>query len=124
MPRQDECVASVFFLARNDMYGTEKPYSLTPSARDRTTDSLPATSVALTHKDIRVKDLRDIEKTFAFNRSGFAVIDMTTAMSYEDFDDPKALRRVYQAEIAHMLFQYLEATEVHVFNHRVSSSSR
>jgi hypothetical protein len=121
MLQAQDVETNVFFLSKHDIYRTEKPYTLSISARNQITDTMPASNVIQSYEAIAIKDLRGIEKDLTFQKSGFAVVDMPTAMSYNDFDNSKTIQRVYQPEIGNMLLEYLRAEEVHVFNHRVSN---
>ncbi|KAL9046731.1 MAG: hypothetical protein Q9214_000507 [Letrouitia sp. 1 TL-2023] len=123
MEQSRDLETNVFFLSKHNAYQNEKPYSLTSTARHLTTADLPATNVVQAYERIAVKDLRGIETDFTFQKSGFAVINMSSAMSYDDFDNPDSITRIYQAEVGNMLLHFLEAAEVHVFNYRVRGAA-
>lgn len=48
-------------------------------------------------------------------------MDMPTSITYEDYNDPPTIQQVHSEEVNNILLHYLEATEVHVFNYRVST---
>lgn len=61
-PHSQDVTASVFFISKDEIYLTEKPYSLTSTARHLITDTLPATNVIQGYESFAIKDLRGIEK--------------------------------------------------------------
>ena len=75
----------------------------------------------LEEREITIKDIRGLEKSFDFNKNGFAVVKLDSKMSYEDFNDSKMIRNVYCKEIEARVRQCLGADAVCLFYTSVSS---
>jgi hypothetical protein len=104
--------ATLYFLRKDDLYGRVKPYSLEYTRDDINQSNLKTDKV----KDLLVKDLRGVEHEFTFEKNGFAVLEMDSAMSYENFDDPVKVENVYCQELGKCLLKYMQATSVQIFD--------
>ena len=90
------------------------------------TDDLSAKeklSVKLEERKITIKDIRGLEKSFDFNKNGFAVVKLDSKMSHEDFNDSKMIRNVYCTEIEARVRQCLGADAFYTSVSRVRSKS-
>jgi len=107
---------SAFFLKRDELYKTVKPYA----QRDFSDNALPADNL-MTQRvtGLPIKDLRGIEEQISFEKNGIAVLEMKSAMSYSDFNDANKVKNTYCNEIANVLLHYMQATLVQVFDVRV-----
>lgn len=116
MTNSRDLLATLYFLRRDELYRKVKPYNL-----EFPSDDLPISNLK-THKVDRlpVKDLRGIEHAFTFDRNGFAVLNLKSAMTYEDFDDPEKVENTYCQELGVCLLQYMHATAVQVFDAQVA----
>lgn len=103
------------FLKRDELYNTEKPYSLrfTPSA------GFPRSNIKLDKHDIDIHDIRGSQRSFNFEKDGIAILDFESKMLYEDYDDDAAVREVLLKEIANALKSFLGAQHVQIFEHIV-----
>ena len=115
-PRHDHLHAPVFFLARDALYAEEKPYTL--QYRSSTIPKSNVRSQHVGHLDI--KDLRNHEHEYSFEANGIAVVEMESAMTYEDFEDAGKVNSTYIQEIVSCLFQQFEAANIQVFDWVVS----
>jgi hypothetical protein len=115
MAQPKDLHATMYFLRRDKIYGTVKSYNL-----EFTSEELPISNLK-THKveDLLIKDLRGIEHEFTFDTSGFAVLDLQSTMTYEDFNDPDKIENIYCQELGACLLRYMRATCVQVFDAQV-----
>lgn len=107
--------AQIYFLKRDQMYEVEKSYSLEFDTM------LFAPSNIKTHvvSDLPIKDIRGMEDEFSFEKNGFAVLELNSKMTYEDFDDIDKIKKVYSPEVAAALLHYMGASGVQVFDAQV-----
>ncbi len=119
MTASQDIHATMYFLRRDDIYRKVKSYNLEYASED-----IPISNLK-THKveNLFIKDLRGIEHEFTFNENGFAVLDLQSSMSYEDFNDPDKIERIYCRELGSCLLRYMQATWVQVFDAQVLHSS-
>ncbi|OMP83096.1 hypothetical protein BK809_0004477 [Diplodia seriata] len=103
------------FLQRDALYDEEKPYSLryTPPA------GFPRANIKLERHGIRVRDVRPAKDDLSFERDGFEVIDFSSQMKYQDWDDDSKIKSVYLREVADRLRKALGACHVQIFEHTV-----
>jgi hypothetical protein len=107
---------SMYFLAANDLYLRQKPYSLRFEPKQPFLQSNIRTEK---HEDIVIEDIRGRENDFDFNANGFAVMPFTSQMAYDDFDDKQKLIELYLKEVADKLRNFLGALHVQIFEHTV-----
>lgn len=99
-----------------ELYDKVKPYSVDNEIK-RWIGHVPRSNYQNSAvEDVLVKDLRGREAQFTFEKNGFAIIELDSAMTYEDFDDPVKFSGIYLQEVAACLLQYFDATSVHIFN--------
>ncbi|CZS96389.1 uncharacterized protein RAG0_05746 [Rhynchosporium agropyri] len=106
---------TVYYCTRHRLYTTVKPYLI--DYEDLS--DFPRTNIIPEPHTVSISDIRGLEAAFNFENNGFAVVQMESAMQYQDFDDLEKIRNVYCAEIASCLLQYFEAQEVHIFDFAV-----
>ena len=113
---QPALFASMTFLSREERFLSEKPYRLTYNSKN-----IPRTNVIreVVH-DIPVRDLREVESTFTFEKNGIAILEHQSSLTYEDFFHPVKIVERYCAEIAQVLLEYMRADHVYVFDYNVS----
>ena len=108
---------SMYFLKPQELYLTEKPYSL----RFVPPEGFPRSNIALErHEDLHITDIRPKVNELSFEKHGFAVMPLETQMTYDDFDDEDKIVDVYLLEVANKLRDRLGAKHVHIFEHTVS----
>jgi hypothetical protein len=104
---------TINFIRKDDLYNEEKPYLLTFEPLG----DFPKTNVNLDHCDIKVENIRGYEDTFSVEENGFAIINISTKLSYEDFDDEELVKSVYLKEVGGALKQFLGASRIQIFEH-------
>jgi hypothetical protein len=116
MQKNRDLKATAYFLARDDLYRTVKPYYL-----EYLSDIVPRSNLK-THKidDLLIRDLRGREHEFTFEENGFTILEMHSSMSYEDFDDKDKVENIYCEELGATLLEYTGATSVQIFDTTVS----
>lgn len=113
----EDLQASVHFLARSEVYRSEKPYSLRYTGEEL----IPRTNIKLDkHDDIRIHDIRGREYEFSLEEHGFMVSKFESRMLYQDFSDPERIIAIYLHEIASHLKIMLGARHVQIYEHLVS----
>jgi hypothetical protein len=111
--------ASLYFIANHPMYHDEKPYIL-----KYTPETTPISNYITQKVDnISIKDLRSIENKFTFERNGFAVLNLDSAMAYEDFQDEQKILGKYFSEVADALLEYTHGVSVHLFDFLVRAET-
>ena len=115
--------ARLRFLKKAEIYTTEKPWGLNYDFDDWPTGVARGNFVRDDVENIWINDLRGEEHQFAFKRHGFAVVEMHSSMTYEDFDSPKKVEETYCAELSSCLLEYLGATHIQIFDTQVSCLS-
>lgn len=109
-------ITSMYFLQPQQLYATEKPYSL----RFVPPEGFARSNIALEkHDDVEIRDVRPNVKTLSYQEHGFQIMPLKTSMSYDDFDDEAKLVNVYLREVANALRDELGAKHVHIFEHTV-----
>lgn len=107
---------TINFIRKDDFYDEEKPYLLTYEPPG----DFPKTNVNLDHRDMKVEDIRGREDTFSIEDNGFAIMNISTKLSYEDFDDEELVKSVYLKEVGDALKQFLGASRIQIFEHIVN----
>ena len=108
---------SIYFLAHNDLYGEQKPYSLRYEPKQV---FLHSNMEMEKHEGMLIEDVRGREKEFDFCTNGFAVMPLSSQMTCEDFNDKEKLVNIYLKEVANSLREFLHASRVQIFEHTVS----
>ena len=107
---------SMYFLKPQDLYSTEKPYSL----RFVPPEGFARSNIALEkHEDLEIRDIRPHVNELLFQKHGFKIMPLETSLSYDDFDNEDKLVEVYLREVADKLRDELGAKHVHIFEHTV-----
>ena len=112
--------SSIHFLERSELYNLEKPWGLHYSYMDWPM-GVDRGNFICDERNVTIEDLRGQEHRFTFDKHGFAVIEMESSMSYEDFSDPDVIREVYCKELNSCLIDYLGASTVQIFDTQASS---
>lgn len=102
------------FLAENDLYKTEKPYSL----RFTPPKGFPRQSTKLEEHEIQVQDARS-RSPLSFAVEGCTVLNMETSMLYDDYNNEDRVKEVYLRECASQLREFFGASKVQIFEHRI-----
>jgi hypothetical protein len=105
-----------FFLPRDDLYDSVKPYILEDAS-----NSIPRSNSHSQRVDnVLFRDLRGKEESITFATSGFGVLHHETSLSYNDFFNPELVYGVYCREIASCMLQYTGGCHVQIFDVNVS----
>jgi len=116
-PGSKDLRATLHFLANDPLYKTVKPYTLHRSY----TSSIPYDNfIDETVDNVAIQDLRGIESSFSFEENGFGVLEMPSAMSYDDFNDREKIEDIYCKEVGDALIKYMGASSVQIFDFAVS----
>lgn len=108
-------VGSFNFMRRLELYKTTKPYSIAFEIESWTGD-VPRSNFQQDCVDITIEDIRGREGQFTFEKNGFALLDFSSSMTYEDFENTAKLENVYAQELGACLLQYFQATSVCIFS--------
>jgi hypothetical protein len=107
--------ATLSFLADDELYKTERPYSLKFEAPD----GLRRSNILVEKHQQAIQDARGLEKRLTMEDNGFALVDLDTEMTYDDFEDEERVKAVYLVEVAGMLQSLVGASRVQVFEYVV-----
>ena len=113
-----DVTVTAYFLPKNDLYQTVKPYSLDFETEDVPRSNLTAQKV----EDLLIKDLRGPEKEYSFEDNGIAVMNLESTMSYEDWNHQQKVQDVYCQELGVCVLNYLQASSIQIFDAQVNFS--
>ncbi|KAK8043212.1 hypothetical protein PG994_013695 [Apiospora phragmitis] len=116
-------VASLNFIKRLDLYESEKPFSIAHDI-EGWTGNVPRSNYSKERVATPIEDIRGREDSFTFEKNGFAVIETTSSLDYNDFEDKKKVQDTYVPEVGSCLLEYFNATSVHVFSVLLTSKMR
>ena len=104
----------MYFLARNPLFETEKPYTMKYPPRTK----IPQTNVQRVVEKITVNDMRCFDSIAGptFNTHGFEKLKFESSMSYEDFENRDKVDSTHAAEISEAVRQRFGATHVHAID--------
>lgn len=112
MAHPQDLNATLYFLSRDSIYSTVKPYILNYLSK-----TIPSTNYkAQKVENVPVSDLRFHEDQFTFSKNGFAVLEISSKMSYEDFANEDKILNIYFKEVANAVLQYTQGLSVHIFD--------
>lgn len=107
--------ATLSFLANDELYETERPYSLKFEAPE----GLRRSNIQVEkHKQV-IQNARQSEKSITVKDNGFALVKLDSKMAYEDFENEERVKAVYLVEVAEMLQKLVGASRVQVFEYVV-----
>jgi len=109
--------ATLYFLRRDELFKTEKPYSL-----DFDSENVPRSNLKA-HKvpGLPIQDLRTKGPDFNFDNNGIEMLKYKDNMKYEDWDDQKKIEDVYCEDLGRALIKRLGCSSVQIFDTNVSS---
>ncbi|PPJ52978.1 hypothetical protein CBER1_10952 [Cercospora berteroae] len=103
----------------DDKFLTEKPYEL----KFLPPHGFPVSNMTWSRYDgIHVTDIRGHERHYNVRKHGFELSSMTTALTYEDFDNRQKVEQVYMKEVADCLRSKLDAARVLAFDYNIRKS--
>lgn len=103
------------FISPTELYDTVKPYTISTDV-ENWAGSVRRSNFQKNVCNVMIHNLRGREADFSFEENGFAVIDLKSSMSYEDFADPTKLADVYVQEVGSCLLDYFGATALQAFS--------
>jgi hypothetical protein len=108
--------ATLYFLRRDELFKTEKPYSL-----DFDSENVPRSNLKA-HKvpELPIKDLRTKGADFNFDNNGIEMLKYENNMKYEDWDDQKKIEDIYCEDLGRALIKRLGCSSVQIFDTNVS----
>ncbi|KFY01638.1 hypothetical protein V490_00830 [Pseudogymnoascus sp. VKM F-3557] len=113
-------VATIQYLARDELYSTEKPYKIT---LDLDLDG-PVTNILLTAKEVEIRDAQSAKDHFTLAINGFQFFNWDTQMSPEDFCSPELIKSKYFLELNNHLAEFFPAhVEIHFIGHKRRTST-
>ncbi|KAL4939105.1 hypothetical protein BDV06DRAFT_225337 [Aspergillus oleicola] len=104
----------MYFLARNDLFAHEKPYSM----RYDPGNGIPQANVIRERHELTIRSMRN-GGPFLLNESGFQVINLNSSMAYDDFWDHEKIQAIYLEEVKKAMKDNLGAKHVHVLDYAV-----
>lgn len=111
-PPEDFSVkAPIYFLSRDPIYETTKPYTL--RYRPSEASQIPQTNVERELHELIFHDLRHM-KGLEYEKRGFQVVNLESIMRYEDFDDEEKVERFHGKEVSEAVRVALGARGVDV----------
>jgi hypothetical protein len=111
-----EVETEFWFLQRADHHQEEKPYKL----RYDPGDEIQRTNCTNESVDgIKVYNIRGGEHEFTIEKEGFAVVQLESKLTPEEFYDDDKVKMVYYEELKELLKNRSGATRVEVLEHGV-----
>jgi hypothetical protein len=115
MASTKDILATLYYLRRDNLWQYVKPYSL-----EFETDEIPRSNFKTQKvEDIPIEDVRGKEDKFSFSKKGWAVLEMESAMTYEDFQDSDKIDNIYCHELSLLILEYMKpmmASSVQIFD--------
>jgi hypothetical protein len=112
MQASQDIEATMYFLAHDPVYDNIKPFFL----QYFTSDGKPRNNVIQEDVSVPISDIRGKENKFTFSRNGFAILDLQSKMTYEDFEDAHKIEELYCEELAQCLLHYFHAESIQFFD--------
>jgi len=112
----DGAHATIYYMHQHPLYQHVKPYLIDYELDD---DDFPRTNIIPEPHEVFIQNIRGLESSFNFEDNGFAVLELQSAMKYEDFADKTKISEVYLEEISSCLLKYFGARAIHIFDFAV-----
>lgn len=113
-----EITANLGFLAKLDLYKTEKPYTVVPAADDERIQGANLSNVEMEwHQGVTIHDMRECKNELSLDTNGFLILDHDTQ---HPVLDEIAQCNAYEQETTNLLERHFQAERVISFNLRVS----
>lgn len=105
----------MYFLSRDPVFDTVKPYSL----RYPPNGDLPQSNIKRVKNKIMLKNIREHQDVLQFDQSGIGLLEIKSRMTFDDFANEERLSQVYTEEIRESLQAKLGAKHVIVMDYAV-----
>ena len=112
--REGSIEADMYFLQRDELWETVKPYGMRYYA-----EGIAQSNVRREKHRIILKDIRQLTIMPSINIQGFSVMALESRMAYEDFNDYSKIKSVYHQDIVVALKNTLGAKHVFVMDNAV-----
>ncbi|KAL8903056.1 MAG: hypothetical protein Q9207_004188 [Kuettlingeria erythrocarpa] len=112
---QSDVVTQIFFLDRDELYDTVKPYVIRYDVKT----CVPSENIKRSLCPLTVKDLRHVKEQLSFADCGFQVLPLNSSLEYNDFEDEEMIRTVHVPEILGRVRETFRASDVHALEHVV-----
>lgn len=106
--------ADMYFLQRDELWETEKPYGMRYYA-----EGIAQSNVRREKHRIVLKDIRQLTIAPSVDVQGFSVMALDSRMAYEDFNDYSKIKLIYHQDIIAALKKTLGAKHVFVMDNAV-----
>jgi hypothetical protein len=106
--------ADMYFLQRDELWETEKPYGMRYYA-----EGIAQSNVRREKHRIVLKDIRQLTIAPSVDVQGFSVMALDSRMAYEDFNDYSKIKLIYHQDIVAALKKTLGAKHVFVMDNAV-----
>ena len=114
-PDGGDIATHIFFLERDELYNTVKPYVIRYDIKTR----VPPENIKRLLCLVTIKDLRVFAEQTLFAQCGFQVLSLASPMSYEDYGNEEKIRTIHVPEILDIVKLNFSADDVHTLEHVV-----
>ncbi|KAI9685647.1 MAG: hypothetical protein M1820_010756 [Bogoriella megaspora] len=115
VPGKGDVTTQMFFLDRDELYDTVKPYVIRYDVKT----AVPPENIKRLSCSVTVRDLRQYKEELQFADCGFKVLSLPSSMTYEDYEDEEKIRRHHVPEILNQVKESFSADDAHVLEHVV-----
>lgn len=112
--------APIGFLKKSALFDNEEPYAF----RYRADIPVPQTNMETEYMDVEICDIRGQEERASLQTCGFQIKRLQSAMTYEQFNNPKEVEDVYLQDLKHLLLEDTAVVEVDFDRVRVCTRGR
>ena len=112
-----DVTAEVYFLAREEKYEHEKPYTL----RYNPGTSVPQTNINMKPIPVKIRDMRSRISQLDWEIYGFQMMRTESLLRYEDYVDRGQIIDTHVPMICKFLLKQLSARSVRIFDYGVSN---
>lgn len=111
--------AEIYFLSRDELYNTIKPYRRRYQPEDI---NITRTNIILERRKVKIHNMRNRIDLMSYDICGFRIMQMSSQMAYEDFADPEKIKNIHLQEICESVQAVMKASSVHVLAYEVRSA--
>ena len=108
-------IASIWFLQRDKLYETEKPYHI----KFKPHGDIPVSNITHCRVDVPVRDLRPLQNDLTLEEDGMMVQHLDTKMKYEGYANPIVVQQLYLKELHHLIQDALGVKNVAIMEYLV-----
>lgn len=109
----------MIFLARDERYQKEKPYSLRYNPlEDDITENIERETI----DDVQMLDIRDLPEQPTFDKNGFTICPLYSQLGYQDWFKDDLVRKTFFPEVCRALEGLFGSCNVQIFEYRVETT--